>query len=207
MPSATAFRCYHQFTQIFIALGYSNIWPEMSKRAETSQQKDQTTSPVDERLQRISRDILPSTPYILSVPSGGYRGYPHQANDWRRSCPFGSNEERLQYLTFRSQFDKDTIFNAHPNWDDGEGNIMSKTDKPSGLNTPLPGQPPKKKITLSDYKNKAAGNVSVKVAPAKTTVEVKASQKGSHPGLLSSPASKSQQMNHPHGVKRYKKAR
>lgn len=175
----------------------------MSKHAQISELKDQVTQPVDERILQISQDILPSTPYLLKVPSGGYRGYPHQANDWKRSCPFGPNEERLQYLTFRSHFGKDTMLNAEGDWDDGKGNIKDTRDnKPSGLNTPLLGQPPKKKITLSDYKNKAAGHTSVKAAPTKSVEETKTSLKGINSGSLSPPP-KPQHSEPPQGVKRY----
>ena len=176
----------------------------MSEHAQASDSKDQVAASCKARIRQISQDILPSTPYLLKVPSGGYRGYPHQADDWKRSCPFAPNEERLQYLTFRSNFGKDTMLNAEGDWDDGEGNIKDTTDhKPSGLSTPLLGQPPKKKITLSDYKNKAAGHTSLKAAPTKSIEEAKTSLNGTSSGSLSPTPPKPQQNEQPHGVKRY----
>lgn len=175
----------------------------MSKSDQISQLKLQVVDSVDQRLRQLNQELLPPTPYLLEVPHGGFHGYAHQANDWRRSCPFGSNEEQLQYLTFRSEFDKDTVLQARGDWDDGKGNITNAADKPSGLNTPLPGQLAKKKITLTDYKNKAAGQASVNaVLPMKTAEENKPSQRASDPELLSPPQSKPQPNLQHHGVKR-----
>ena len=175
----------------------------MSESVQISQPKHQAIDAVDQRLRHLNQELLPPTPYLLEVPHGGFRGYLHQANDWRRSCPFGSNEEQLQYLTFRSEFDKDTVLQARGDWDDGKGNITNAADKPSGLNTPLPGQLAKKKITLSDYKNKAAGQTSANaVLPTKANEESKSSLKAGGPEILSPPQSKPQPKLQHHGVKR-----
>ena len=174
----------------------------MSESVPKSQPKHQVIDTVDQRLRQLNQELLPPTPYLLEVPHGGFR-YSHQANDWRRSCPFGPNEEQLQYLTFRSEFDKDTVLQARGDWDDGKGNITRAADKPSGLNTPLPGQLAKKKITLSDYKNKAAGQTSVNaLLPTKTNEEIKSSLKATDPELLSPPQSKPQPKPQHHGLKR-----
>lgn len=175
----------------------------MSKLAQTSSQsKKQITTPVDERLRQISQDILPSTPYQLKIDVE-FRRDESQAIEWRRSCPFEPHEERLQYLTFRSDLDKDTIFRVVGNWDDGNGNIMKKTEKSSGVSTPLPGQPPKKKITLSDYKNKAAGHGSTVKASSKADDEGNALGVADGAGALSH-APKSSTNEASHGLKRYR---
>lgn len=63
-------------------------------------------------------------------------------------------------------FDEDNIMHAIGDWDDGNGAIKEKTSHArSGTNSPLPGQAPKKKISLADYKNKAAGQVAAKAVP------------------------------------------
>lgn len=120
--------------------------------------------PVDERLRRISRIILPPTPYLLSVPNN-YRVGEHQLNDWRRNSPFAGNEERLQYLAFLSHQNEDTIYRVVGDWDDGHGGIKPPQDKRSGTNSPMPGQTVKKKISLLDYKNKAGGQGPPKPSP------------------------------------------
>ena len=178
----------------------------MSSRDQSLPQlKKQTTNPVDERLRRITRDILPSAPYQLRIDIE-FRRDTRQAIEWRRSCPFEPHEELLQYLTFRSNFDKDTIFHAVGDWDDGNGNIMSKIDKSSGLNTPLPGQAPKKKITLSDYKNKAAGHVGSITASSRASGEFHSFETGSKAEIVSQAALKQPTRGPPHGAKRYGKA-
>ena len=175
----------------------------MSSRAQiVSQSKKLTTNSVDERLRRITRDVLPSAPYQLRIDIE-FRRDNRQAIEWRRSCPFEPHEEQLQYLTFRSNFDKDTIFHAVGDWDDGNGNIMSKIDKSSGLNTPLPGQAPKKKITLSDYKNKAAGHVGSVTASSRASGETHSLESGSKAEVVSQSASKQPIREPLHGVKRY----
>ena len=178
----------------------------MSSRAQTvPQSKKQTPNPVDERLGRITRDILPSAPYQLRIDIE-FRRDNRQAIEWRRSCPFEAHEEQLQYLTFRSNFDKDTIFHAVGDWDDGNGNIMSKIDKSSGLNTPLPGQAPKKKISLSDYKNKAAGHVGSIAASSRASGEVHLFETGGKAEIVPQSASKPPTSEPQHGLKRYVKA-
>lgn len=178
----------------------------MSSRAQAvPQSKKQTINPVDERLRRITRDILPSAPYQLRIDIE-FRRDNRQAIEWRRSCPFEPHEEQLQYLTFRTNFDKDTVFHAVGDWDDGNGNIMSKLDKSSGLNTPLPGQAPKKKITLSDYKNKAAGHVGSVTASSRASGEVHSFESGSKAEIAPHSASKPSTRDQLHGSKRYVKA-
>ena len=159
-------------------------------------------SAAEARLQRISRDILPLTPYLLTVPSL-YNLSSHQVNDWKRGCPFDAKEERLQYLTFRSHFDKDTIFHAVGDWDDGKGNILSTIDRTSGLSSPLPGQPPKKKMSFLDYKNKAAGHASTRQTPAKADGEVETAESGDTTTLLSQKSPNPSSNQKPHGTKRF----
>ena len=63
-------------------------------------------------------------------------------------------------------FDEDNVMQAIGDWDDGNGAIKEKTTHArSGTSSPLPGQPPKKKISLADYKNKAAGQLGAKTVP------------------------------------------
>lgn len=127
------------------------------------------TCDTDARLKHISEHIFPATPYLLTVPTT-CRVDSHQANDWKRGSPFSANEESLQYLTFNSHLFDDTMLTAVGDWDDGKGGIPEKspdttTKSSSGLGTPFPGQPPRKKISLQDYKAKTAGQAGAKVLP------------------------------------------
>ncbi len=144
-------------------------------------------SPIDARLQKLSDNVLPSSPYILTIPTN-YRVGSHQINDWRRGSPFAAHEEQLSYLSFMARtFDEDNIMHAIGDWDDGNGAIKEKPSHVrSGTSSPLPGQAPKKKISLADYKNKAAGHVGAKTVP-QSNGQIKAPDKG---GMYAAPFEK-----------------
>ena len=131
-----------------------------------NQSKPTEQSSIDARLQKLTDNVLPSSPYILTIPTT-YRVGPHQVHDWRRGSPFAAHEEQLSYLSFMARtFDEDNVMQAIGDWDDGNGAIKEKTTHArSGTSSPLPGQPPKKKISLADYKNKAAGQLGAKTVP------------------------------------------
>jgi len=120
---------------------------------------------VDRRLRHLKENILPSAPYLLQIPTN-YRLGSQQFNDWRRGSPFGLHEEPLQYMTFNArQYDDDHIFRVDGDWDDGKGNLKVVQDKRSGTNSPLPGQIAKKKMSIWDYKKKAAGQPVTETPP------------------------------------------
>ncbi|KAI9699353.1 MAG: hypothetical protein M1836_002964 [Candelina mexicana] len=140
-----------------------NLTPTISAASKTLPAKP-TTKPelddpdnIDARLQRLIKNVLPKSPYLLTVPSNNpYRVHHQQANNWKINSPFDTDEEDLQYMSFLYRDWDDSILVARGNWDD-EGRIMengtsSRTELRSGTSTPSQGQ--KKKITLSDYKSK-----------------------------------------------------
>ena len=114
------------------------------------------------RLGHISKRVLPSAPYMLTVPSDQpYTLTSYQANDWRRNTPFDVNEEQLQYMSFLSRDFDDGLIRAIGGWDNDKGEIIDNTssrleDSRSGTTTPRPGQTTGKKISLAEYKNKKA---------------------------------------------------
>ncbi|KAL8789646.1 MAG: hypothetical protein Q9213_001082 [Squamulea squamosa] len=144
----------------------------MGSTARPAQSIRKEPDEVDKRLERIRENIWPSDPYLmdLAAPSS-YCLAPHLANNWRRSCPFDKNEEQLQYMTFLPHTARgDTMLRTTGDWDDGNGNLKSEPAKrtsgsSSGAISPSPGQPPRKKISLLDYKNKIAGQVVGKTSP------------------------------------------
>ena len=131
---------------------------------------------VDERLERIRENIWPRDPYLMDLVSpSSYRLPPHLANNWRRNCPFDKNEEHLQYMTFLAHTGRgDTMLRTMGDWDDGNGNLKTQSakrtsgDSSSGAISPLPGQPPRKKISLLDYNKKKAGQTGGKTSPRST---------------------------------------
>lgn len=125
---------------------------------------------IDERLKRLRDNVLPESPYVLTVPTT-YHVSAYQANDWRRGTPFTAEEQKLQYLTFLPHTMDDTMLKADGDWDDGNGGVADKssqsvsTRRSSGTMSPLPGQDPRrKKMTLEDYKKKVAQG-SLKSSP------------------------------------------
>ncbi|KAL8702503.1 MAG: hypothetical protein Q9201_004318 [Fulgogasparrea decipioides] len=181
----------------------------------------------DERLERIRENILPDVPYLMDCHAPYQQRLPSDlANNWRRSCPFGKHEEQLQYMTFLSHtFRGDTMLRTRGDWDDGDGRLKNESAKrtsgsSSGGISPLPGQPPRKKISLLDYKNKMAGQASGRSSPkagsmekqpsnvsakdaetsAKPTTEVAAPSK---PNTTKDEAPQRSEHKVPHGQKRY----
>lgn len=108
----------------------------------------------DRTLHQTFKYVSPTGPYLLRLPPGAPQI--RSSNPfWRRDTPFDEHEEELQYMTFRQDMDG-SILQPRGDWDDGEGGLarpgesMSRT---SSSRTPLPNQPPKKKISLADYHN------------------------------------------------------
>ncbi|KAL8718238.1 MAG: hypothetical protein Q9225_004596 [Loekoesia sp. 1 TL-2023] len=144
----------------------------MNPSAKSTKKISNNLDETDERLQRLREDTLPYVPYLmdLTTPSR-YHLPPHQANNWRRSCPFEKHEEQLQYMTFLPHHVRgDTMLRTIGDWDDGDGRMKTEQAKrtsggSSGAISPSAGQQPKKKISLLDYKNKMAGQPSGRTSP------------------------------------------
>ena len=76
----------------------------------------------------------------------------------------------MQYLSFLSRDWDDGLLRVVGGWDNEKGEMMDTATiqangARSGTSTPQPGGGPKKKISLSDYKSKAAGIGVVKPMP------------------------------------------
>ena len=110
--------------------------------------------PLDAKLDRLTRDVLPSAPYLLRLRDRSAQYHIRDRYYWKKDTHFNEDEEELQYLTFRQTHDG-TILHAHGQWDDGSGGIAQKefpSSQTSSGQTPLAGQAAKKKISLADYK-------------------------------------------------------
>lgn len=120
-------------------------------------------SNTDARLKHISDKILPKSPYLLTVPSDRpYRPTPQQLGEWHKGLPFSADEAPLQYLSFLSRDWDDSLLRVVGGWDNEKGEMMDSATVQvngarSGTSTPQLGAGAKKKISLSDYKSKAAG--------------------------------------------------
>lgn len=100
-----------------------------------------------ETVRQLSRTILPERPHHLA-----------QSPDWRSRChPDDTSrryeewhDSRLQYMTFLTEADRGTLFTR------GYYDIRQEPPRPvsKDVNALARGAPPKKTLSLSDYKNK-----------------------------------------------------
>lgn len=114
----------------------------------------------DDILNSLSKDILPPQPFLISVPTNTPFRQPSRLEGvWRTGTPFNFDEEQLQYLSFHSHQEEDTLLLAHGGWSDERGNILREEAQKqdilrSATNTPSVGPQKRKKITLGEYKKK-----------------------------------------------------
>jgi len=117
---------------------------------------------LDAAVDRIFKAV-PEHPYILSVPCDEPRyHYPSQqeAQSWAKHTPFSLDEERLQYMTYLYREPSESCFVVRSQVDeerDRLAHIKKLNGAPSAPNTPLLSSVAKKKISLSAYKSKLAG--------------------------------------------------
>ncbi|KUL84783.1 hypothetical protein ZTR_07255 [Talaromyces verruculosus] len=122
---------------------------------------------VNTRLGRLRDEVLPSAPYLLTVPTDvPFRLGNRFVNNWAvgKKGPFAIEEQQLQYMTFLMHHDADSLLVAVGDWSDNDGRVMAKQDDEKSRvampTTPAAtqGGAAKKKISLSDYKTRAKGD-------------------------------------------------
>ncbi|KAL1846356.1 hypothetical protein Plec18167_007963 [Paecilomyces lecythidis] len=121
---------------------------------------DSEPDSVDKRLKYLKDKVLPVYPFLLTVPSDvPFRLGDRYVNNWAVGSdgPFKPEEQQLQYMTFLTHSDADSLLVAVGDWSDDRGNMAEDDSKPtsvtSAASTPL-ASATKKKISLSDYKSK-----------------------------------------------------
>ena len=120
---------------------------------------------LNDRLKRLE-NILPRHPYLISVPSDV--PYHHSArfvNKWHEGTPFTREEEQLQYISFLSYQGDVSLLKAVGGWSDDQGKAESEvspqTHEATSTRPNTPSSLARKKITLSDYRNKAKSSVDM----------------------------------------------
>lgn len=113
---------------------------------------------IDQQLKYLKDEVLPFYPFLLTIPSDvPFRVGNHFINNWAvgDDGPFTLEEQQLQYMTFLTHHEGDSLLVAVGDWSDGTGSIMpDQRSRPQSVaSTPSSG-PTKKKISLTDYKNK-----------------------------------------------------
>ena len=135
----------------------------MASAKEETIDVDAIKRDLDQTLDDLFKDVLPSTPYICRFPPPGPSQPPHRPTPldwdqhWKRGSFWKSGEFELQYLTFNRH--PGGPLQSHGNWDDGNGGLASSAKAKSHISkaqtpTQVPGV--KKTISLADYKNRGA---------------------------------------------------
>ncbi|KAI4257679.1 MAG: hypothetical protein LQ352_001578 [Teloschistes flavicans] len=155
----------------------------MSAAAHAPEKTAGKLDETDRLLERIREDILPDVPYLMDLCAPIHPMHVNALQDhvehWPRVSQFDRNEGQLQYMTFLPHTVRgDTMLRTSGDWDDGDGRIRPPTAKrisgssSDGL-SPLPGQPPRKTISLQNYKIKKAGQASARTSPKPMTSDQK----------------------------------
>lgn len=136
---------------------------------------DPDQSSIDQRLKHLKEEVLPFYPFLLTVPTDvPFRLGGHYVNNWAvgDQGPFSLEEHQLQYMTFLTHHEEDSLLVAVGDWSDGAGSIMAdqRPEIQSAADTSSSGTT-KKKISLNDYKNKWKGGASTSPVSQKTTTQ------------------------------------
>lgn len=116
---------------------------------------------LDQRLKRLSGDVFPLHPYLLTLPMNApFRLGSRTANNWAvgRDCPFTPEEQQLQYTTFLTHHDTDSLLVAVGDWADETGRMMIDQTAPQNTTENPKETVSKKKISLKDYKTQKTGS-------------------------------------------------
>jgi hypothetical protein len=138
--------------------------------SSTSKRAESELRSLDAKLRHLSDKVIQQTPYILTVPTDRPYHLDRRLQDqWKRGTPFDSNEEQLQYLSFLPEWDNGLITPVGA-WNDEKGGMdtPSQSGRSSTLTPKVGGT--KVKLSLSDYKKKAAGQ-AVTPKPARENEE------------------------------------
>ncbi|KAJ5383308.1 hypothetical protein N7517_001219 [Penicillium concentricum] len=131
-------------------------------RAASSTTSDREV--LDQRLQRLSDDVLPPVPYLLTFPTKTpFNLGNRSANNWAvgHDRPFSLEEQQLQYMTFLTHHDTDSLLLAVGDWSDETGRMMADRSTAPSARESSRETVAKKKISLKDYKTqKTSGAVA-----------------------------------------------
>ncbi|KUM62236.1 hypothetical protein ACN42_g4868 [Penicillium freii] len=122
-------------------------------RAASSPTSDREV--LDQRLQRLSDNVLPPVPYLLTFPTKTPFNLGNRStNNWAvgHDRPFSLEEQQLQYMTFLTHHDTDSLLLAVGDWSDETGRMMADRSTVPSAGEISRETVAKKKISLKDYK-------------------------------------------------------
>lgn len=122
---------------------------------------------LDGRLKRLSDDVFPVHPYLLTLPTNApFRLGSRSTDNWAvgHDRPFNPEEQQLQYTTFLTHDETDSLLVAVGDWADETGCMMiDQSTAPTSAETPKDAVA-KKRISLKDYKNKKTSSTGTPLA-------------------------------------------
>lgn len=133
--------------------------PQRSRKELSTQEQGL----IDQRLKQLKEEVLPFYPFLLTVPTDvPFRLGSRFVNNWAvgKEGPFTPEEQQLQYLTFLTHHEGDSLLVAVGDWSDEPGKAIM--DPPRAQNTIRPPSSGlvKKRISLNDYKTKRNNGTS-----------------------------------------------
>lgn len=133
---------------------------------------------IDQRLGQLKEDVLPFYPFLLTVPTDvPFRLGERIVNNWAvgKEGLFTPEEQQLQYMTFLTHQGGDSLLVAVGDWSDEADTVMERNSGPrSATGTPPDGMA-KRRITLSDYKNKRKNGTTVPLPNSQDAISEDAS--------------------------------
>lgn len=138
-----------------------------TSKAASSSESDREA--LDRRLQRLSDEVLPSVPYLLTFPTKApFHLGNRSADNWAvgHERPFSLEEQQLQYMTFLAHHETDSLLVAVGDWSDETGRMMADRSAAPNITESPRDTVAKKKISLKDYKvQKTSGAVASPMGP------------------------------------------
>ena len=97
--------------------------PQRSRKELSTQEQGL----IDQRLKQLKEEVLPFYPFLLTVPTDvPFRLGSRFVNNWAvgKEGPFTPEEQQLQYLTFLTHHEGDSLLVAVGDWSDEPGKAI-----------------------------------------------------------------------------------
>lgn len=143
------------------------------EKAKEEEEKSDGLWEVRARFKNLAEHVLPKNPYLMGIPSKIHITT-HEGPDWRRGTPFSPHEERVQYVSFQRLDDDETVLRPQ-SWDEenAKSSQSDSTRRTSSDFSSVPGQTPRKKMSMEEYwRKKKSGSTNA-------NANANASQEGS----------------------------
>ena len=143
---------------------HKNLRPNKFQAQPTPALESQTLDKLNKRLKHLTDNVLPSTPYLISLPTDRPFNTSHYQNeDLLRHTPFKVGEEQLQYASFLASNweDDDLIIRVG---DLGDNRADDTNTSPQSQKMQSASATPKtvaKKISIGEYSKRASGKLGI----------------------------------------------